>query len=118
MSMDIEQIAAAFCSHKFASTYPYMADPIKWTVIGREELIGRDAVIAKCEQAAQFLATVTSTITKLKVYRAEPLVFVEGSAEFQDAQDQRSRVASCDIFRFSDGRLVEITSYLVDINKP
>lgn len=30
MSLDIYQIAEAFCSHKFAVTYPYMAGEIKW----------------------------------------------------------------------------------------
>jgi hypothetical protein len=28
MSLDIDQIAEAFCSHRFAATYPYMVDEI------------------------------------------------------------------------------------------
>ncbi len=45
MSLDIHQIAEAFCSYKFVVTYPYMADEIKWNIVGREELMGREAVI-------------------------------------------------------------------------
>ena len=118
MSLDIYQIAEAFCSHRFAETYPYMADEIKWDIVGGEELMGREAVIARCNQSAKFLETVSATITKLKINRAETFVVVEGAAQFQDQENQTSSVASCDVFQFSDGRLVEITSYVIELNKP
>ena len=118
MSLDIDQIADAFCTHRFVVTYPYMADEIKWTIVGREELMGREAVIDKCAEGAKFLETVSTTYTKLKIYRAETCVVVEGAAQFQDQENQTSSVASCDVFQFSDGRLVEITSYNVELNKP
>lgn len=114
MSLDIDQIAEAFCSHRFAETYPYMADEIKWNIVGREELIGREAVIAQCNMGMKFLATVSTTYLKLKTYRAETCVVVEGAAQFQDQENQTSSVASCDIFQFSNGKLVEITSYVID----
>ena len=115
MSLDIHQIAEAFCSYRFAVTYPYMADEIKWNLVGREELVGRAAVIDRCTKATKFLETVSATITKLKVVRTESGVLVEGAAHFQDQENQISRVASCDIFRFADGRLVEITSYVIEL---
>ncbi|MBC7877919.1 MAG: nuclear transport factor 2 family protein [Anaerolineales bacterium] len=114
MSLNIDQIAEAFCSHRFAETYPYMADEIKWNIVGREELVGREAVIDQCNQSAKYLETVSTTITKLKIYHAETRVVVEGAAQFQDQENQTSSVASCDIFQFLDGRLVEITSYNVE----
>ena len=118
MSLNIDQIAEAFCSHRFVETYPYMADEIKWNIVGREELIGREAVIDQCNQSAKFLETVSATITKLKIIRAETFVVVEGAAQFQDQENQTSSVASCDVFQFSDGRLVKITSYVLELNKP
>lgn len=118
MSLNIDQIAEAFCSHRFAETFPYMAHEIKWNMIGREEPIGREAVIDRCDKSAKFLETVAATITKLKIYRAEPCVIVEGAAQFQYKDNQTSSVASCDVFRFSDERLVEITSYVIELNKP
>jgi len=114
VSLDIDQIAVAFCSHRFAATFPYMADEIKWNIIGREELIGREAVIAQCNKGAKFLETVSTTHLNLKTYRAETRVIVEGTAQFQDQENQTSSVASCDVFQFSDERLVEITSYVID----
>jgi hypothetical protein len=113
----MDQIAEAFCSHRFIETFPYMADEIKWNMIGNEELIGREAVIDHCNKSAKFLETVSSTITKLKTYLVGTCVIVEGAAQFKDHENQTSGVASCDVFQFSDGRLVEITSYVIDLNK-
>ena len=36
MSLNIDKIAEAFCSHKFVVTYPYMADEIKRNIVGRK----------------------------------------------------------------------------------
>ena len=118
MSLDIDQIAEAFCSYRFVETYLYMADEIKWSIVGKEELVGREAVINQCDKSAKFLETVSATITKLKINRAETFVVVEGAAQFQDQENQTSSVASCDVFQFSEGRLVQITSYVIDLNKP
>ncbi len=118
MSLNIAQIAEAFCSHRFVETYPYMAERVRWNIIGREELIGREAVIERCDAAAKFLETISPTITKLKIHRTGDTVVVEGAAQFQDQENQTSGVASCDVFQFSDGRLIEITSYVIDLDKP
>ena len=118
MSLDIDQIAEAFCSYRFAVTYPYMADEIKWNIVGREELMGREAVIDRCDQSAKFLETVSATITKLKINRAETCVVVEGAAQFQDQENQTSSVSSCDFFRFSEERLVEIASCVIELKQP
>ena len=88
-----------------------MADEIKWNIVGREELMGREAVIDRCVESAKYLETVSTTFTKLKINRAETCVVVEGAAQFQDQEYQTSSVASYDVFQFSDGRLVEITSF-------
>jgi hypothetical protein len=117
MSLKIDQIAEAFCSHRFIETYSYMANEIKWNIVGREELVGREAVIDHCNQSAKFLETVSTILTKPKIYRTETCVVLEGAAQFQDQENQISSVASCDVFRFSDGRLVEITSYVIELNK-
>ena len=118
MSLTTDQIAEAFCSYRFVVTYPYMADEIKWNIVGKEELMGRDVVIDRCDKSAKFLETVSATITKLKINRAETFVVVEGASQFQDRENQTSRVASCDVFQFSEGLLVEITSYVIELNKP
>ena len=118
MGLTPDQIAEAFCTYRFVETTPYMADEIQWNIVGREALIGREAVIDRCDNAAKFLETVSATITKLKIHRGGTSVVVEGAAQIQDREGHISSVASCDVFQFSDGRLVEITSYVIDLNKP
>ena len=118
MSLDIHQIAEAFSSHSFALTYPYLADEIKWNIVGSEELVGRDAVVDRCDESEKYLETVSTTITKLKITRAETCVIVESIAQYQDQENQTSSVASCDVYQFLDERLVEITSYNIELNKP
>ncbi len=43
---------------------------------------------------------------------------IVGREELIDNENQISSVASCDVFQFSDGRLVEITSSVIELNKP
>ena len=57
MSLDVDRIVEAFCSYRFVETYPYMADEIKWSIIGREELVRRETVIDQCDKSAKFLQT-------------------------------------------------------------
>ena len=118
MSLDISWIAEAFCSHRFAEAYPYMADEIKWNIVGKEVFTGRAAVIERCTRAATFLETVSTTLAKPKIHRAENCIVVEGAAELQDREDQISSVASCDVFQFAGERLVEITSYVIELSNP
>jgi hypothetical protein len=94
-----------------------MADEIKRTIVGREALIGREAVIARCDKSAKFLETVSASIPKLEFHRADTRVVLEGAAQFHDQENKISTVASCDILQFSGERLVEITSYVIDLNK-
>ena len=114
----MDQIAEAFCSHKFVETYPYMANEIKWNIIGKEKLVGWEALIDHRKKSAKFLETVSTTLAKPKIYRTEAYVVLESAAQFQDQENQTSSVASCDVSQFSDGRLVQITSYNVGLNKP
>ena len=116
MSLDIQQIAEAFSRHRFAVTYPYLVDDIKWSIVGNEALVGREAVIDRCDESAKYLETVSTTFIKLKIARAETCVVVESIAQYQDQENQISNVASCDVYQFSDERLVEITSYNIELN--
>jgi SnoaL-like domain len=115
MSLTIDQIAEAFSSHRFAETYPYLSDSIKWNNVGGKEYTGRDVVIDQCKQSASYLATVSTTFTKFKVTQAQACIVVESSAQYKDDEDQPSTVASCDVYQFADGLLVEIASYNIEL---
>lgn len=115
MSLTTDQIAEAFSSHRFVETYAYLSESIKWNNVGGEKYIGRDVVIDQCEKSASDLATVPTTFTKFKVRQAQACILVESIAQYKDNEDQLSTVASCDVYQFADGLLIEITSYNIEL---
>ena len=67
MNLTEKQIAEAFSTHEFKSTYSYFSDTIKWNVVGKELLHGREAVISSCEQSSNYLANITTEFKEFKV---------------------------------------------------
>jgi hypothetical protein len=110
-----EAIARAFSGHDFASAYEHMAQEISWTLVGGERLVGRDAVVRRCEESAAYIAGVTTRFAKLEVLSGGGFVVVESEATFTDDGGDTSIVASCDVYRFSGGMLSAISSYNVEL---
>ena len=117
MTLSHAQIAEAFSRHEFARTYPYFAESIRWNVIGGEQLAGQEAVTQTCEQSAEFLAKVTTTFTKFRAVVGEDCVVIDSEAIYTDADQETSTVASCDLYDFTDGKLVGITSYTISLDE-
>ena len=60
--MDVGLIAEAFCRYVFDVVYPYMAKEIRWNTVGKDELLSREAVIARYVEAVKFPETISPTI--------------------------------------------------------
>jgi ketosteroid isomerase-like protein len=114
MERRIEQIAEDFSRHRFAETYPYLLEDVRWDVVGDKPVVGKEAVVAACGQSADYLAGVTTRFTKFKVVVGADSVVVDSVAEYDDGGESSS-VASCDIYDFTDGRVAAITSYTVEL---
>jgi hypothetical protein len=110
------QIAEAFSSHDFASVHPYLAEDVSWQLVGGEVLSGREAVLRQCEESAAYLATVTVAFSKFRILSGEAHVVIESVADYLEAGTSSSRVASCDTYRFDGQRLIEITSYNIELS--
>lgn len=106
-------LAEAFSRHRFAETYPQLADDIRWVLVGGPTLAGRQAVVDACEDSARQLATTTNRFTAFRTVGAGDTVLVDSTGEYISADGHRSVVASCDLYDFRDGQLVTITSYTV-----
>ena len=117
MSLTFKQIAEAFSNHKFELAYAYLSDDVRWDNVGGEQIHGKDNVIHTCEQSAQYLATVTTKFSKFKTIVGENCVVIDTAADYIDAENNVSVVASCDIYQFTEGKVSEITSYTVELNK-
>ncbi|WP_310395603.1 nuclear transport factor 2 family protein [Hymenobacter sp.] len=110
-----QQLAEAFSRHEFETTRPYLADAIRWNMVGSEVISGKENVVNTCQQSVRYLADVQVNFMKCRVIAGDQHVVVESLAEYTDPQQQLSKVASCDIYEFADGKIVEITSYAVEI---
>ena len=115
MTLTIVDIATAFSRHEFEKTYPHLAPNVRWEVVGDRDIVGREAVIAACDESASYLAGVRTTFTAFRVSVGVDFVLTDGRAEYADGDDV-SRVASCDVYRFDGGELAEITSYTVELS--
>ena len=108
-------VAEAFSRHRFDETYPAMLDDIEWTLVGGAPLSGKAVVMATCEQSAEQLARVRTEFEKFRVVSAADCVVIESQAEYIDAEGESSRVRSCDLYDFIDGKLSAITSYNIEL---
>lgn len=117
MELTIKQIAEAFSKHEFDLTYPYLLDTIQWNLVGSERIMGREGVVQTCQQSATYFDTVTTTFLQFVVLTGDDFVVIDSLADYTDAQQQTTQIASCDIYQFTDGKLAEITSYTTEIIK-
>jgi hypothetical protein len=116
MDSKMDQIARAFSSHQFADTYPYLSGEVRWDVVGGELITGRDAVIERCNASAAYRANVFTTFQRFKVVVGAESVVVDTLATYADSDKETTVVASCDLYDFVDGTVVEIRSYTVEVN--
>jgi ketosteroid isomerase-like protein len=114
--MSKELIARAFSEHEFDTIYPYLADSVVWHVVGDDPLVGKEEVVNACEESAEYLDGVTAKFTRFNVLSGEDFVVIDSEADYED-EDDASTVASSDIYKFEDGKLIEITSYNVEIGE-
>jgi limonene-1,2-epoxide hydrolase len=117
MKLTIKQIAEAFSNHNFEAIYPFIADNILWNMVGAEQITGKENVVKTCEQSANYLKSVETKFNKFIVIESINYTVIDSSADYIDKDKNISRIASCDIYKFNSGQLVEITSYTVELDK-
>jgi len=115
MSSTPETIARAFSSHRFAEAYPYLAEDVRWVLVGGPTLIGKQAVIDTCEGTLHELAQTTTNFSRFRTIVGADAVVVDAVGEYQAPDEPLSVVASCDIYEVSRGLIREITSYTTEL---
>lgn len=117
MELTIKQIAEAFSNHNFEITYPFVSDNIQWNMVGGELIIGKENVIKTCEQSANYIKTVETKFSKFLVLETDTFITIDSVSDYIDQDKNASKVASCDIYKFDSGQLIEITSYCIELGK-
>jgi ketosteroid isomerase-like protein len=111
-----EDIALAFSRHRFDHVILHFADDIRWDRVGGDLITGKDAVARICSDTANDLARTTVTYIRNEVVMGEHAVVVDTLAEYQDHDGGVSVVASCDLLRFTDGKVSAIRSYTIEVD--
>ncbi len=109
--MTNEEIARAISGHRFDVAYRYVEDDVTWTLVGQGRLEGREAFIGACETTLAELKGVSTEFRQFRVLVGENWVVIDSVADYAAI----STVASCDIYRFRDGRVTELTSYNIEL---
>jgi len=111
----MEEIAESFSTHNFADTFSYLSDEILWNNIGGELVTGKQAIMASCDESLEYLSHVQTNLINLKSTVGQNSVVIETLTEYIDTNNTKSTVASCDVYDFTDGKLVSITSYNIEV---
>ena len=112
--MNIKEIAESISKHNFQNAYEYFSEDIVWNLIGGNIISGKEDVIKTCKESAEYLASVKTTFNSFQTYEAENIIIIESSADYIDENNEKSVVSSCDIYKFAENKLIEITSYNIE----
>jgi ketosteroid isomerase-like protein len=111
------EVAEAFSGHRFSDAYDALAPDVRWTAVGEGELVGREAVIAACEDTLTALSTATTEFRRFVVIATEDAAAVDTVARYVDADGGGSVVSSCDVYAFTSGVVTAIRSYAVELDQ-
>lgn len=113
MKLTQQQVAEAFSNGRFLETYPYLAENITWEIVNEKTLEGKKAVMDNCDQTAAYFETVTTGFKTLNCICSGDFVVMNGTAVFINAKNKRTEVSACDMYRFENGLLAQVTSYCI-----
>jgi ketosteroid isomerase-like protein len=113
-----KQISLEFSGGNFEFAYPHLADDATWNIIGNEMLTGKADIIEFCNKTAEYFTQVTTEFKTDNIIIDGDCIAINGTAEFFIEKENRSNhISSCDVYKFKDGKLQEITSYCISTDK-
>ena len=103
------KIAEEFAKGNLAFAEAYLAEDIKWDIVGDNPVIGKEQVleVSKMSQLQSF-----PVITIKNIIAAENFVIIESAGEATTKSGKPYNQRYCDIFKFENEQLKEITTYL------
>jgi ketosteroid isomerase-like protein len=117
MKATIKQISKEFSNGNFKFAYDYLTDDIIWNIAGDKILQGKKSVIEFCNKTAQYFLEVTTTFNMHNAIVDGDCVAIDGTAEFINQEGKSIHISSCDVYRFKNELLLNITSYCIVTGK-
>jgi uncharacterized protein len=106
----VEKVDAAFAEGRIEGFLSFCADDVEWTIVGEKTTKGKDAI-------RRWLASMPSEppkFTVTNVIAEGDFVTAHGDMTMKDKDGKEAPYAYCDIYRFRDGRIVELRSFVVN----
>lgn len=105
----LKDISEHFAKGDMVFVEPYLADGVKWHILGNGTVAGREQVleVSKMAQLQSF-----PKITIKNIVSEGNFVVVESTGEAQTKSGKPYNQVYCDVFRFENEKLQEITTYL------
>lgn len=103
------KISEEFAKGNLEFVEAYLATDIKWNILGDSPIIGIQQVleVSKMQQLESF-----PVITIKNIVAEGDYVVVESTGEAKTKNGNPYNQTYCDVFRFSEDKLQEITTYL------
>lgn len=108
-----ERISREFSRGNFEAAFPYFAEGVQWNIIGSTAIRGKEAVIAWCNKMKTEMDN--STLNNTNYITGDRFIAVQGYCDYVKENNDPCKVEYCDVYRFIDESLQEITSYCVEI---
>jgi uncharacterized protein len=104
-----KEISVEFAKGNLAYSQMYFAEDVQWNILGNETIRGKQEIIevSKMQQLQSF-----PVITIKNIVGEGELVVVESTGEAKTRSGKPYNQTYCEVFRFNNGRLQEITTYL------
>ena len=104
-----KEISEEFAKGNLEFSATYLADDIKWNILGSSPIIGKGQVleVSKMLQLESFPAITIKNIVAEGNY-----VVIESTGQAKTKKGNPYNQTYCDVFRFNEGKLQEITTYL------
>jgi len=105
----LKKISEEFAKGNFEFVEVYLADDIKWNILGSSPVIGKNQVL----EVSKMLQLESFPVITIKNIVAEgDYVVIESTGKAKTRNGKPYNQIYCDVFRFKDGTLFEITTYL------
>ena len=112
-----KEIAEAFSTGHFKMAYDDLADNMEWNIVAETTLKGKQAVIDFCNKTAAYFTPQTTHFTVTNIIDDHDCIAIDGTAKFISKDNKTTHIASCDVYRFKEGKLQQLTSYCIRTNK-
>jgi uncharacterized protein len=103
------KISEEFAKGNLEFSGAYLAEDIKWNIIGEKPIIGKDQVL----EVSKMLQLESYPVITIKNIVAEGhCVVLESTGEAKTKKGKPYNQTYCDVFKFNEEKLIEITTYL------